>query len=186
MPVRSWFSAKSPVSGDGGHLPSLCRSAGSSCLAPTLWAWSDVLVRWAEAGLDQRWAGVRREGTTLTSRGGECERGWRHWHLGSFWVWQSGPWASGERRSSPVHSQGPQVRGQKVLGAKRWGGGLAVSSEWNQPLVPVLFLPVFGIMPSLPCSKPITATTSISQTIYSPIRKSICTNFIRRFPSWIR
>lgn len=53
MPVRSRFSAKSTVSGAGGHLPALCRSAGSSCLAPTPWAWPGVVVRWAEAGLDQ-------------------------------------------------------------------------------------------------------------------------------------
>lgn len=135
MPVRSRFSAKSTVSGAWGHLPSLCRSAGSSCLAPTLWAWPGVVVRWAEAGLDQRWAWVRGEGTMLTSQGGECGNGWRRWPVGSFWMWQSGPWASGKRRSSPVHSQGPQVRGQKVLGTKWQGGGLAVLSSWNQPLI---------------------------------------------------
>lgn len=44
-------------------------------LVPPAWllpprAWSDVVVRWAEAGLDQRWAGLKR-GYHLTRRGVE-------------------------------------------------------------------------------------------------------------------
>lgn len=120
----------------GESLSLVCRSAGScllcsACSARTLWARLGVVMRWAQAGLDQRRAwrqeGVSGEGALHPLvEAGECgpagvEATYILAHarqVRSCWGWQSDPWASGEQRSNASPFPGPLGQRTKVLGGK--------------------------------------------------------------------